>query len=159
MPRDLYDIGNMGDDELKALVLQELGENPDLDVDLIQVEVQGGAVRLSGRVGTEQEVRQVQHMLTDVLGVDRIANELVIAELMRGERSEAADDAWAEDNESDPQAGVQRMRTSDTADHLLEDLDAEQFGTHDVQDAIRRGTTYEPPDRGTQEGVHGGENH
>lgn len=159
MPRGINDIDNMGDDELQAFVLQELREYPDLDVELLQVDVRDGAVRVSGRVGTEQEVQQVQNILTDVLGVERMSNELVIDELTRGERSEAADDAWVEDNEADSQMGEQRIRTSDTAAHLMEDLDAEHFGTHDMHDAIERGVPYEPPDHGTQEGIHGGEDH
>lgn len=159
MARDLHDIDNMGDDELKDLVLQELSEYPEIDVDLIEIDVRDGAVRVSGRVGTEQEVTQVQNVITDVIGVDSLQNELVIDALTRGERSEGADDAWAEDNEADPQGGEQRPRTSDTADHLMEDLESEHFGTHNMQDAIQRGTAYEPPDHGTAEGIHGGEDH
>ncbi|MGQ0814533.1 MAG: BON domain-containing protein [Gemmatimonadota bacterium] len=156
---DVFDIGNMGDDELKDLVLQELSEFPEIDVDLIKVSTQDGAVRVSGRVGTEQELQQVEHVLTDLLGIDHVSSDLVIDELVRGERSEAADDAWSEDMEADAQIGERAARTSDTADHLLEDLPADQFGTHNVQDAIQRGTAYEPPDRAIQEGIRGAEDH
>src|SRR5437762_585270 len=94
---DLYDLENLNDDELKQLVLQELSEYPEIDVDLIEIRAQDGVVTVTGRVGTEQELQQVEQVLTDVIGVDSVRNELVIDELVRGERSEAADDAWAED--------------------------------------------------------------
>src|SRR5688500_394361 len=110
---DLYDIDNMSDADLKALVIQELHEHPDIDVDLIEVSVQDGEVRIAGRVGTEQEVQQVEHVLTDLLGASDIHNELVIDELLRGERSEAADDAAMEESEADAQMGETARRTSD----------------------------------------------
>ena len=157
--QDIYDIENMGDDELKDLVLQELREYPEIDVDLIEIQVREGAIRVSGRVGTEQEVQQVGHFITDVLGVEDVANELVVDELVRGARSEGADDAWVEENEADPQTGEQDLRTSDTAAHLMDDTESEQFGTHNVQEAIERGLSYEPPERGIQEGNTGLENH
>src|SRR5512134_1549261 len=101
---DLYDLDNMSDADLKDLVLQQLREYPELDVDLIEVNVDDGRVSVSGRVGTEQEVQQIGHVLTDVLGVRSLSNELVIDELTRGELSEAVDDAWAQDAAGNPQA-------------------------------------------------------
>ena len=65
---DLYDITNLDDGELKELVLQQLREYPDIDVDLVEVEVERGNVRLAGRVGTEQEVQTVEHVVTDLIG-------------------------------------------------------------------------------------------
>ena len=158
---DLYDIPNLDDGELKELVLQELREYPDIDVDLVEVNVDGGQVRLSGRVGTEQEVQTVEHVVTDLLGVERVRNELVIFDAVRGERSEAADDALIEDMEADPQysVGPGPGQTSDTAQHLVEDLEAEHFGTHNAQEAVERGTSYEPPDRAIQQGSYSIEDH
>lgn len=149
---NLYDIDNMSDDEIKDLVLQELREYPELDVDLIEVTVKEGAVRLSGRVGTEQEIQLAEHLLTDKIGIDNITNDLVLDELVRGERSEAADEAYADDMAATPQAASSGPRTSDEAAHLMENPDAEQFGTHDPQEAVERGIAYEPPDTPPQEG-------
>lgn len=164
MARDydnLYDITNLDDGELKDLVLQQLREYPDIDVDLVEVNVDQGRVHLSGRVGTEQEVQTVESVVTDLLGVDRVRNELVIFDAVRGERSEAADDALIEELEADPQmaSGAGTQNTSDTAQHLVEDLEAEHFGTHNVQEAVERGTTYEPPDRAIQQGTYSIEDH
>ena len=158
---DLYDITNLDDGELKDLVLQELGEYPDIDVDLVEVNVEQGRVRLSGRVGTEQEVQAVEHVITDLLGIDRVQNELVIFDAVRGQRSESADDAAVEEMEADPQLSVSAGHTitSDTAQHLVEDLEAEHFGTHNPQEAVERGTSYEPPDRAIQQGTYSIEDH
>lgn len=158
---DLYDLNNLDDSEIKDLVLQELQEYPDIDPDLVEVNVQGGVVRVSGRVGTEQEVQTVGQVITDVLGIQNVNNELVVDEIVRGQRSEAADDAFIEEIEADNQfgGGGGAANTSDTAQHLVENLDAEQFGTHDPQEAADRGTTYEPPDRGIQQGTYSLEDH
>jgi hypothetical protein len=132
---DLYDITNLDDGELKELVLQQLREYPDIDVDLVEVEVERGNVRLAGRVGTEQEVQTVEHVVTDLIGGERVRNELVIFDAVRGERSEAADDAFVEDMEADPQISVGQSNTSDEAQH------------------------YEPPDRAIQQGTYSIEDH
>lgn len=156
---DLYDVANLDDGELKDLVLQELREYPDIDVDLVEVNVERGQVRLSGRVGTEQEVQTVESVVTDLLGVSRVQNELVVFDAVRGERSEGADDALVEELEADPQISVGAGTTSDEAQHLVEDLEAEHFGTHDPQEATERGTAYEPPDRAIQQGTYSIEDH
>ncbi len=156
---DLFDIEHLSDDELRDLVCQQLREYPEIDPDLVEVRVAEGQVRLSGRVGTEQELQQIEHVVTDVLGVAGVRNDLVIDELVRGERAEAADDALVEDVESDPQMGTGATRTEDTARHLLGDTAAELYGTHDPQQAIQDGLAYEPPDRPVQEGTWSREQH
>lgn len=152
---DLYDLDNMSDDELKEFVLQELSEYPEIDVDDIEVAVRHGAVTLTGRVGTEQEQQEPERILVDVLGIREVTNELVVDEVRRFENSEAADDAAAETMASNPGMTASSPRTSDEAEHLMENLDAEQFGTEDPHEATMRGTAYEPPDHPVQEGGSG----
>lgn len=156
---NLYDTEHLNDSELRELVYQQLREYPEIDPDLVDVTVADGQIRLAGRVGTEQELQQIEHVLTDVLGLSDVANDLVIDELVRGERSEAADEAAAEDASADPQAGSGARRTEDSAKHLLGDLSAEMYGTHDPQQATQEGTAYEPPDRPIQEGTWSREQH
>lgn len=156
---DLFGTENLTDQELKDLVYQQFSEIPEIDPDLVNVEVSGGQVRLTGRVGTEQELQSIERVLTDVLGVAQVENELVIDELVRGERSQAADDALAEQIENEPQMGTGAERTEDSAKHLLGDVAAEMYGTHDPQEAIQDGVTYEPPDRPVQEGSWSREQH
>ena len=72
MPRDyenLYNIENMGDQEIADLISQELREYPDVDVDDLDIRVQEGFVTLGGRVGTEQELQVVSQVVSDVLGI------------------------------------------------------------------------------------------
>ena len=156
---NLYDLDNLSDDELRDLVYQQFREIPEIDPDRVEVQVASGAVRLGGRVGTEQELQQIEHVLTDILGVSNVQNELIIDALTRGERSEAADDAYAEEQSNDPQAGTGARRTEDSASHLMGDTTAELYGTHDPQQAIQEGTAYEPPDRPVQEGTRSREDH
>jgi hypothetical protein len=156
---DLYDLGNMSDDDLRDLVLEELSEYPELDVDLIEVSVRNGKVSLTGRVGTEQEIQQVEHVLTDVLGVEFVSNELMIDELTRGERSQEWDEAAVEERVGNPQQAEGTLRTSDEASHLTENLEAEQYGVDDPGEANKRGVTYEPPVRPVREGTESREQH
>jgi len=162
MARDyenLNDIEDMSDQEIEDLVAQELREYPDVDVDDLDVRVERGFVTLGGRVGTEQELQVVAQVLTDVLGVERYSNEVVIDETRRARMPEAADEEVAHEESVTPQLGAPSDQTSDTAGHLREDLDAELYGTHDLQQAIQEGLDYEAPDRPVQEGIWSEENH
>ena len=141
---DIYYLDSMSDDEIRDLVRQELGEYPEIDVDLIDVNVSNGAVQLSGRVGTDREIQQIERVLTDVIGIENIRNELVLDELVRGESNE--------DRRTSP-------ATSDEAAHLMENTEVDQFGTDDPQTAIERGATYEPGDGPPSEGTWSRENH
>jgi len=156
---DLFDIEDQDDDELRDLVYQELREAGGLDLDLIDVDVRDGRVRVSGRVGTEQEWQQIEHVLTDVLRIEDISNEIVIDELVRGQRPEAADEEVAEEYAADPMLGRGALRTDDSAAHLMPDTAAELFGTRDPQQAISEADAWNPPDRPIQEGTWSQEEH
>ncbi len=156
---DLYDLDDMDDEEIETLVLDELGEYPDIDPDGVDVGVEDGFVTLSGRVGTEHELQVIEHIVSDVLGISNYSNELVIDELVRVEYAAGADDAVAADEEAESQYGEEGEATEPTADHLLEDVTGHAYGTHDLHRAIERGEAYEPPDRPVQEGSWSEENH
>jgi hypothetical protein len=157
---DLYDLSNMTDEELRALVVQQLREYPNVDADWIEVLVNGGVVTLTGRVGTDQELQVAEAVVADVIGVANYSNELVVDELHRQESAEAIDDWLVEEDESDDQlGGSPETQQSDTADHLVEDLEAEAFGTHDMGEAIQDGIPYIPPDRPIGDGYTSRENH
>lgn len=157
---NIHDIGSMDDGEIQALIEQELGENPDIDPADVDVRVASGRVTLEGRVGTEGEYQAIEHVVTDLLGIKDVSNEMVIDELRRGEQSEAADYA-AGDRSARGDAGSDGAsdRTSDTAQHLMSDTAGEQFGTSDVSEAISEGLSYNPPDNPPQEGTWSKENH
>lgn len=156
---DLYDFDAMTDDEIYDVVVQQLREYPNLDADWIEVDVRRGEVTLSGRVGTDGEVQVAAKVVTEVLGVERFRNELVVSESHRGTAPEAADDSVAEDLETDDQMGEDERNHSDTSGHLVDDLDTQTYGTHDVSEAIEEGASYSPPDRPIADGYDSRENH
>lgn len=156
---DFSDIESMGDEELTQLVREELNEHPDLDADGIDVGVKDGRVTLAGRVGTEAEFQVIEHVLSDVLGIATVENGLVVDELVRQEQPEAADNANAGVYASGGSASGGANRTEDSAEHLLRDTTAEQYGTSDMGEAVERGHTYNPPDTPVQEGTWNKENH
>jgi len=158
---DLYSLDNLDDSEVYDLILQELHEYADLDTDMIEIQVQDGFITLGGRVGTEQELQEIESVLSDVLGAANYSNEITIAGVARTEHSEAADDVPGEIELADAESplGEGDDRTDPQAVHLLEDLPGELYGTHDVQKAIERAEAYEPLDRPIQEGSWSEENH
>lgn len=156
---DLYDFANMTDDEIRSIVVEHLQDYPNLDADWIDVAVKDGFVTLSGRVGTDGEQQVAESVLDDVLGLDRYSNELVVDELHRGQAPEAADEAIEASREVDEQMGEPDPQQTDTAEHLVEDLDSQSYGTHDMGKAIRDGSTYVPPDRPVADGYDSRENH
>jgi hypothetical protein len=156
---DIFDFSGMTDDELYDLVVQQLREHPEVDEGWIQVGVKDGHVTLSGRVGSDSEVSVAEQVITEILGIDAFTNELMVDELHRGETPEAADDAVMADMEVDSQYGDTNEQQSDTAAHLVEDLDAQTYGTHSVTEAVNNGASYEPPDRPMGEGYGSRESH
>jgi hypothetical protein len=141
---DIYDIESMTDEEIQALVREEVDGHPELDGSGLDFVVADGLVTISGRVGTEAESQSLERMLTDGIGVT-VRNDLVVADLVRAEQPEGADAAAALHYRSGQGHGG-ADRTEDSAEHLLEDTAAEQYGTDDMGEAIERGYTYNPPD-------------
>jgi hypothetical protein len=149
---DVNDIDSLPDPDLRALIVERLEEAGDLPVDSIQVYVVNGSVHLEGRVGTEGERQRIEHIITDVLGVQDVTTGVVVDAVMRTERAESAVDALAEDEEAEPQMGEGAHRTSDTAEHLL-DTERDLHGTSDATEAVERGFSYTPPETPVQEGA------
>jgi hypothetical protein len=143
---DLYDFGNMTDEEVREIVVEHLRGQSNLDVDDIDVTVRNGAVILVGRVGTDAEVQVAEAILDDVLGIETYSNELVVDELRRGDAPLAADEEVAMIDETDAALGGAELHQSDTADHLVEDLEGETNGTRDIGRAIQDASAYSPPD-------------
>ncbi len=162
MPRDyenVHRIQDMDDQELEDLIVQELGEYPDVDVDDVEVRVERGFVTLAGRVGTEYELQLISHVVTDVLGIQSCSNEILIDEARRAQLPEAADEEVAVEGASMSQIGGSDAQASDTSEHLMEHLHEELYSTHDLQRAIQEGLSYEAPDQPLQEGYWSEESH
>lgn len=156
---DLFDFGDMTDDEIRQVVVEHLREYPNIDADGIDVTVRNGHVVLEGRVGTDAEVQVAAAVLDDVLGIESYTNDLVVDEAYRYQLPEAADDAEQAADVLDDQMGTSEDQQSDTAEHLQEDVETQTYGTHDMGAAIRDGATYIPPDRPVSDGYDSRENH
>ncbi len=155
---DLFDLDDLGDDELQLLVRDELADYATIDADSIFVRAEDGVVYLSGRVGTEEERRIAEHVLTDVLGINQYENNLVVDPLRRDEEPEAVDDHLAQEAAREQSVLGRAPDTAQSdpeAEHLEEDLEARLYGTQDLQSAIERGTAWVPPDSPTPEGLSG----
>jgi hypothetical protein len=163
MERDfenIHDIDNLSDDELRQLVRNHLAAHNGLDADYLDVRIEQGVVVLGGRVGTEGERRIADHVVTDILGIVSVRNEILIDPIHRAESPEAVDDHLVEE---DREAGLLLGDTAAPFDDEAEpvdgrdpdSLDKHLFGTTDVQDAIASGTAWIPPEAPTQEGISG----
>jgi len=155
---DIHDIDDLDDEELTGVVREHLTAHNLLDVDDIFVRSVDGVVHLEGRVGTEAELRVAEHVVTDVLGIVEVDNELVVDPIRRAESPEDIEDHLVSE------AATEGLLLGDgpeqDTDEVAqargdEDLDERLFGTSDVQDAIAHGTAYIPPTSPTPEGLGG----
>ncbi|HEU4995132.1 MAG TPA: BON domain-containing protein [Gemmatimonadaceae bacterium] len=152
----IHDIDDLDDGELRDLIRAQLRANNGLDVDYITVKVDAGRVTLEGRVGTDYERRVAEHVLTDVLGLTDVTNDLVVQAIHRAETPmEIFDHLVEEDRESGLLLGDRPVPMDPEADDVKEDLDARMFGTTDIGKAIADGTPWVPPESSTQEGLEG----
>jgi len=167
MARDyenIDDIDDLSDDELRGVVREHLEAHNALDIDELTVRVENGTVILGGRVGTDGERLIAEHVVTDVVGAERCRNEIFVDPTRRALSPEAVDEHLAdEDQREGLLLGDRPVPLSPEAEHLEENLDAELYGTTDVQNAIEEGTAWIPPESPTQEGLTGrgefGEDH
>jgi BON domain len=163
MERDfenIHDIDNLSEDELRQLVREHLAAHNALDPDYLEVRVEGSVVVLGGRVGTEGERRIAEHVVTDVLGITSVRNEILIDAIHRGESPEAVDDNLVEEDRTEGLLlGDKPLPFDDEAKPVDGDdpysVDKHLFGTTDVRDAIAGGTAWIPPEAPTQEGIAG----
>jgi hypothetical protein len=126
------EIRNLSDDELKRYILDEFRAQKAFDVDDVEVWVNDGFVRLNGRVGTEEELRIIDHVMSDVIAIPNFDNQIVIDEIRRATSPEAIDE------------------------HLADDA-PDSVGTHDIQEAIETAEPWIPPESPTPEGAAGQE--
>jgi hypothetical protein len=153
---DIHNIDSLDDRELRDLVREQLAQHGALDVDDITVRAADGIVTLSGRVGTEGERRVAEHVLTDVLGISKYTNDLVIDPLHRGVSPMPIDEHMADEAARDGTllTDVPVPMTAES-EHLADSLDDDVFGTTDYQRVMEDGMTWNPPDSPTPEGMSG----
>jgi len=148
------EIANLSDDELRTLVRSELRAQKAFDADDITVNVRDGRVSVSGRVGTEVELRIVDHVLTDLIGLKDVENLLVVDEIRRAESPEAIDEHLVdEDEHSGLLLGDSTGQVDPEAEHLRLDRNLNPRATHDVTEAIEEAEPWIPPEGPTPEGL------
>jgi hypothetical protein len=153
---DIDEIDELTDGELRALIRDRLEEQVAFDPNDVEVAVRGGVVRLSGRVGTEQELRIVEHVVTDLVGIKEVKNDLFVDPIRRAESPVPIDEHLVDEELHEGILLGDRPRPEDPeAEHLHEDIRAELFGTTDVQESIAEGIPWNPPDGPTPEGLSG----
>jgi hypothetical protein len=153
---DIREIDELSDNELRALIRDTFDRQLLFDPDDVEVHVHDHVVRLSGRVGTEEELRIAERVVTDIVGVEKIRNNILVDPIRRAESPEAIDEHLVDEELHEGLILGDRARSEDPeAEHLQEDIRAELFGTADVQEAIEGGIPWNPPDGPTPEGFDG----
>ena len=157
---DVFDLDDLNDDELRALVRDRLAAHSGLDIDDISISVEDGVVRLEGRVGTEQEKRVALRVVTDEIGVRQVENNITIDPIRRAENPEAVDDEQGEESRREGLLlGDRVVPLEPTTEGMDEEVERDVMldGTTDVQNAINFGGAWIPPERPTPEGIGGEE--
>jgi BON domain-containing protein len=155
---DLHDLDDLSDDELRELVISQLAAHHGIDPDDVSVTVEDGVVHLGGRVGTDEERQVAEHVVTDVLGIEQLENEIFVDPIRRADSPEAVDEHLAGEEQTEGLLlGDRPVPLSPEAEHLSDEVATrvQAFGTHDVQAAIAEGATYVPPEQPTPEGYEG----
>ena len=153
---DIDELDELTDGELRALVRDRLEEQLAFDPADVSVAVRDGVVTLSGRVGTEEELRIVEHVVTDVIGIKEVNNNLFVDPMRRAESPAAVDEELVDEELHEGLLLGDVARPEDPeAEHLHEDMRAELFGTSDVQKSMEEGIPWNPPDSPTPEGTSG----
>ena len=157
------EIENLSDDELGEYVRTRLREQPMLDGDSLSVRATEGRVRLTGTVGTEEELRILDHVLSDTLGLTDYTNDVVIGELARAASPEAMDEhVTDEDEHSGLMLSDRSVPFTAESEHLADVVEDDSLeadgGTHEIGRAIEEGEPWIPPEGPTPEGLSGQEN-
>src|SRR5206468_11554823 len=126
---DVNDIDDLSDDELRGLVREHLAADSALDIDDLSINVQSGHVILDGRVGTDEERRIAEHIVTDVLGLEDYENNIFVDPVRRATSPEAADDNLADEDATEGRLlGDRPVSLSPEVEGRLEDEDAQLYG-------------------------------
>jgi len=150
--------GDLSDNELRALVRDAFEQQMAVDPDDVEISVRSGVVNLAGRVGTDQELRIAERIVTDMVGLERVRNNIFVDPIRRAESPQAIDEHLADERLHEGLLlGDSPRPENPEAEHLHENLRAELFGTTDVQQSIEDAIPWNPPDGPTPEGIEGSE--
>jgi hypothetical protein len=155
---DIRDTDQLSDNELRALVRDAFEQQMAVDPDDVTISVKSGVVELTGRVGTDEELRIAERIVTDMVGLGKIRNNLFVDEIRRAESPEAIDEHLVDEQLHEGLLLGDKPRPENPeAQHRHENLRAELFGTTDVQQSISEAIPWNPPEGPTPEGIEGSE--
>jgi hypothetical protein len=155
---DIRDTDQLSDNELRALVRDAFEPQMAVDPDDVTISVKSGVVELTGRVGTDEELRIAERIVTDMVGLGKIRNNLFVDEIRRAESPEAIDEHLVDEQLHEGLLLGDKPRPENPeAQHRHENLRAELFGTTDVQQSISEAIPWNPPEGPTPEGIEGSE--
>ena len=155
---DIRDTDDLNDNELRALVRDAFEQQMAVDPDDVSIAVRSGVVTLSGRVGTDEELRIAERIVTDVVGLEKVRNDIFVDPIRRAQSPEAIDEHLVDERLHEGLLLGDSPRPEDPeAEHLQENIRAELFGTTDVQQSIEDAIPWNPPDGPTPEGIAGSE--
>lgn len=150
---DLHDLDDLSDDELRGLVREHLAAHKALDIDDLTIRADNGTVILDGRVGTDGERLIAEHVVTDLIGAQKVRNNIFVDPARRAVSPEAIDEHLVdEDAREGLLLGDKPVPLDPEAESLADDIDHELYGTTDVGHAIQDGTAWIPPESPTPEG-------
>ena len=153
---DIRDLDDLNDDELRLLVRERIAEHTGRDPDDITVRVEGSQVVLVGRVGTDGERRIAEHVVTDVVGIVDVRNDIVVDPIRRAESPMDIDDHLVDEENTEGLLLGDRSPQRESEDAIEADDDgAHAIGTPDVQMVIESGAPWIPPTGPTPEGMRG----
>jgi hypothetical protein len=155
---DIRDTDDLNDNELRALVRDAFEQQMAVDPDDVGISVRSGVVTLSGRVGTDEELRIAERIVTDMVGLEKVRNELFVDPIRRAQSPEAIDEHLVDEQLHEGLLlGDKPRPEAPEPEHHKENLRAELFGTTDVQQSISEAIPWNPPDGPTPEGTEGSE--
>ena len=151
---DIHELDDLDDGELRDLVRQHLAANNGIDLDDLTVTVDDGVVMLEGRVGTDEERQVAEHVVSDVLGIEKYENRIFVDPVRRAVTPEDIDEHLArEDREEGLLFGDKPAPLETTVEYESDSDEVQQFGTSDVTKAIEEGAPWIPPEAPTPEGL------
>ena len=155
---DVDEIDELSDNELRALIRDTFDQQVAFDPNDVDIVVRSGVVTLSGRVGTDEELRIIDRVVSDIVGVKRVNNGVFVDPIRRAESPEPIDEHLVDEELHEGLLLGDTPRPEDPeSQHLHPNLRAELFGTTDVQQSISGGIPWNPPDGPTPEGREGSE--
>ena len=155
---DIRDTDDLSDNELRAQIRDTFDQQLAFDPNDVDIVVRAGVVSLSGRVGTDEELRIIDRVVSDIVGVKSVRNNVFVDPIRRAESPEPIDEHLVDEQLHEGLLlGDSPQPDDPEAQHLRENIRAELFGTTDVQQSISGAIPWNPPDGPTPEGIEGSE--